>query len=125
MPFSLTFLILPLILHKDTREKIDYGTRISFPVWLSKNPEILINFEIRAKQLIQPTLLGLRFLLEQNKILINDDATLSVLDGSINKKSNDIENEPNECFKKSESVGKWFAKLQNEKTIYSSLGVRP
>ena len=38
LPFTLAFLVLPLVLHRQTRESLPTSTRTSVAVWASDNP---------------------------------------------------------------------------------------
>jgi len=55
VPFELMFLLLPVVLHKPTRECLPSSTRTHFPVWLQRHPEIRIDFANRVKDLIEIT----------------------------------------------------------------------
>ncbi|AFS81138.1 hypothetical protein NKOR_06285 [Candidatus Nitrosopumilus koreensis AR1] len=125
MPFPLLFLILPLVLHKETREKIEYGSRQNFSNWLNMNSEILIHFHKIAKDLVPVTKNSFWFLLEQNQISLDNNASITVLNYQINDTIDDVHDEKTECFKKAETIGRWFAKTRKIESIYSSLGVKP
>lgn len=122
-PYPLTFLVLPIVLHKKTREMISSKTRDHLDAWLHKHQEVRIGFAERAKQLIPITNEALTFLLNSDSVEVNDYAKLIMKDYSPNKINED--NEVSDCFKKSEIVGKWFAKSGNPITIYTMWGVRP
>jgi len=49
-PFPLIYLVLPLLLHKATRQSIN--SRTQFIVWKQSNEHHLIGFAERAKQLV-------------------------------------------------------------------------
>ncbi|MGQ0794878.1 MAG: three component ABC system middle component [Nitrosopumilaceae archaeon] len=122
-PYPLVFLVLPLILHQETRAKVPSFTRIPFHVWLHKNQNLLIGFAERAKQLVTITKEAIAFLasydvlkLEDGKFRVSNfepkyDAAISL----------DVK----DCFAKAEVLGKWFARTGTTATIYSMLGVQP
>lgn len=48
-PFPLTYLILPLVLHKETRSCINCKTKLL--VWVQRYPQLLIDFSQRTREL--------------------------------------------------------------------------
>ena len=123
-PFPLIYLILPLLLHKHTRELINSRTKML--IWLQRYPEITINFARRTKDLIQITNEAIEFLMQTEKIrLTNNGEVEIVITSKTISKSKFINDEIKECISKSEHVAKWFAGVGKVETIYVSLGVRP
>lgn len=124
-PFSLLYLILPLILHKNTRSRI--SSRTNMVVWLQKNPDVLVDFSMRARNLVVFTNEALEFLLHQ-KIMKIVNAKLSIVKKISKIKLDDFENldqEISECLKKSKDIGRWFSKMISEENIYAAWGVKP
>lgn len=122
-PYTLIYLILPMILHKSTRERI--SSRTNMVVWLQKNSDVLIGYPARASSLIPFTNEALEFLLEQMIINI-DDGKLSILKTiPKSKMSNFTDQEILECIQKAEHVGRWFAQMGAEENIYAAWGVKP
>ena len=122
-PYPLSFLILPIVLHKKTRDLINPRTKDHLDAWIHKHQEARIGFAERVHELIPITNEALMFLLNSNSLEVTDEAKFVVKNYSSQK--NTEENEVSECFKKSEIVGKWFAKDGNPTTIYTMWGVRP
>ena len=123
-PFPLVYLILPLILHKKTREKISSRTKLLN--WIQTNPDLLIGYAQRASSLIEITNEAIEFLLQTGIIKITDNAELKInfkIKGL--SKTKYIDNEIKDCLNKSEHVGKWFANTGKVETVYIGLGVRP
>lgn len=124
MPFPLVYLILPLVLHRKTRERIKSVTQMQ--IWIQRNPEMLIGFSERAKNLVSITNEAVEFLMQSGIITLTNNAELELaqLVKSINssKYTND---EIKDCINKSSSVAKWFAKSGTVETIYVSWGVKP
>ena len=124
MSFPLVYLILPLVLHRKTRERIKSVTQMQ--IWIQRNPEMLIGFADRAKNLVSITNEAVEFLMQSEIITLTNNAELELaqLVKSINssKYTND---EIKDCINKSSSVAKWFAKSGTVETIYVSWGVKP
>lgn len=124
MPFPLIYLILPLVLHKKTRERISSVTQMQ--VWIQRNPDVLIGFTERTNSMVKITNEAIEFLLQSGVINMTNNAELEQCklkkSLSSSKYTND---EINKCITKSSNVAKWFAKAGTVETIYTSWGVRP
>lgn len=124
MPFPLVYLILPLVLHKRTREIINSATQMQ--VWIQRNPDVLIGFAERANSLVKVTNEAVEFLLQSGVVNLTNNAELERCklkkSLSTNKYTND---EIKKCISKSSNVAKWFGKAGTVETIYTSWGVRP
>lgn len=122
-PFTLVYLILPIVLHKSTRERIN--SRTNMVVWIQRYPDVLIGFPSRAKSLVPFANEAVEFLLQQN-ILEIEHSELSVVKTLSKAKINAItDQEILECYKKAEHVGRWFAQMGAEENIYAVWGVKP
>lgn len=124
MPFPLVYLILPMVLHRKTRERIKSVTQMQ--IWLQRNPEMLIGFADRVKNMVPITNEALEFLMQGGIVTLTNNAELELTQLfkslSSSKHTND---EIKDCISKSSSVAKWFAKAGTVETIYISWGVRP
>ncbi|MEG0835734.1 MAG: three component ABC system middle component [Christensenellaceae bacterium] len=122
-PLVLAYLVLPIILHKYTRERI--SSRTYMQVWLQRNPEVLIGFARRAKSLTIITNEAIEFLL-QSQIIAFDAADIEITKPLRLSKQKCIDDpEILECFAKAEPIGKWFARAGAVENIYVGWGVRP
>lgn len=124
MPFPLVYLILPLVLHKKTRERISSVTQMQ--IWIQRNPDVLIGFAERANSMVKVTNEGVEILLQSGVINLTNNAELEQCNLkkslSPSKYTND---EIKKCITKSSNVARWFAKAGTVETIYTSWGVRP
>lgn len=122
--FPLIYLVLPLVLHKNTRRAIN--SRTAMLVWIQKYPELLIGFAERASDLVEITNEAVELLLQSELLQLTNEAGLQVNKTiKVMSKTRFIDAEIKECINKSEQVGKWFAMAGDVETIYISLGVRP
>jgi len=122
-PFPLTYLILPLVLHKQTRDAIN--SRIMLTQWVQTNQQLLIGFGRRAKDLVLITNEALEFLLQARMIQLTGDGTICTLPKKGLSKTKFANSEISQCITKSENVARWFANTGKVDTIYICLGVRP
>lgn len=123
MPFPISFLVLPLVLHKRTRDKLPETIRTSIPIWLQKNPELRVGFDRRAAGLTGYTREALLFLLLHKKITTADQLLVPAV-----KVLSDKEPESEEikdCLRRARFVGRWLARGGTPATLYALFGIRP
>jgi len=124
MPFPLVYLILPLLLHKRTREKINSRTQML--IWIQSNESLLVNFAERAKQLVQITNEAIELLLQSKLLTMDGTAELEVSRTQKALSETKLaDDEVKACIAKSKHIAKWFVKAGKVETIYIGLGVRP
>lgn len=124
LPFPLIYLVLPLVLHKETRANINSRTQLQ--LWIQRYPQLLIDFPKRARELVPITNESVEFLLQTGNIILtpNGELEISPTLKSLSK-TKFVDDEISECLKKGEHVAKWFVAAGKAETIYIELGVRP
>ncbi|WP_039653790.1 three component ABC system middle component [Clostridium tyrobutyricum] len=124
VPFMLIYLILPIVLHKNTRQLIN--SKSIMHTWIQKNAELLINFNKRTRNMIEITNEAVEFLLGCKIINISNTAEISIEKIiSTNKQKYTDDEEILDCINKAGHIGRWFAKSGSTEAIYSMWGVRP
>jgi len=124
-PFSLVFLILPIVLHKKTRENMPIRSSTYFHSWVEEHEFLFIDFSERVIQLNPFTKESFLFLLQHEAAHITDNGKIEIK--SYRKKIPKGENsgEIIEIFQKAERLGKWLRLTGNEQTIYMFLKIKP
>jgi hypothetical protein len=124
MPFSLSLLILPLSLHKDSREAIAAASRSYLLRTLEKNPQMLVGFGRRTNAMLPFSFEAMGLLLHTNCIIVSGDGRLTTVDKTVRKTVSGTE-ESISAQRVARYLGREFAKIGDRVTIYTSLGVRP
>lgn len=124
IPYSLAHLILPLSLHKSTREILAKGNRSYFLKVLEGNPQIQVGFAERAIGMRAFTQEGLGLLMQKECIAVDADGHLSLFPRTVTKAIKGTP-EGKECQNVAKYLGKQFARISDRVTIFSTLGVRP
>ena len=124
MPFSLALLVLPLCLHKDSRETLDSGKRGYLLKVIEKNPKLLVGFPERATQLLPFALEAFGILMERGCIQVTEAGRIRTVADKV-KKTVSGTAETVLCMRVARFVGKQFACIDDRITIYTALGVRP
>ncbi len=126
LPFPLLYLILPIILHKGTRDRVN--SRTNMVTWLQRNPDALVGFPERARNLVSFTNEAVEFLLLQHVVIIIGDGKLAITEKLSKSKIDKIakpDPEIQECIQRAAHVGRWFYNMRSEENIYATWGVKP
>lgn len=124
MPFSLSLLILPLCLHKGTREVIADSPRSYLLRTTEKNQQIVVGFADRVTQMLPYTFEGFGLLMEKGCITVSDDGRIQTVANKVRKTVKGT-GETVACQRVACIVGKEFARIADRVTIYTTLGIRP
>lgn len=127
LPFDLSFLVLPIVLHRVTRDALPTTTRTSLAVWIDDNPLVQSRVADRSCMLVQFTkeammFGGLRGVLEFQAGAISANPAWKK---SIAADLKDSTDEVRGCMKRAEFVGKWLASSGSSSTVMAIFGVRP
>jgi hypothetical protein len=124
MPFSLSLLILPLCLHKETREVLLERNRSYLLKVISSHPQLVVNLGTRARDLLPFTFEALGLLMQLGAFEVTSDGRLKAVPKGV-RKSIVGTPESTACQRVARFVGKEFARVADRVTIYTTLGVRP
>lgn len=127
MTFVESFLLLPMVLHRATRDALPRTTRTSLGVWLDENPSWQASVATRAKVLVPFTKDALlfagarRFLRLQDGLLAADHSWRRRVNAALRESTDEVRL----CAKRSAFVGAWFSEAGDATTVLSLIGVRP
>ena len=124
MPFSLSLLVLPLCLHKDTREVIAASPRSYLLKITEKNPHMQVGFADRTTAMLPYAFEGFSLLMERGCISVADDGRIPTAPDKVRKSIKGTE-ETKSCQKVARLVGKEFARIDDRVTVYTTFGIRP
>jgi len=123
-PFPLSFFVLPLVLHKKTREVLPSTIRTSIPMWLQRNPDVKVGFDERVEKTIPVTREAVAFLIRQGKLEVLTGGNLRVRDALKPDKDRGSK-EIKEPLLKARFVGRWFQRAGTPATVFALFGIRP
>ena len=127
MPIPIVFLVLPIVLHKPTRELLPPNVRTSLPAWIQENASVRILFYERAKSLIPYTKEAVLFGLVHKTLELQQNGKLqtNILDSKVSSLSQKLEEEVKECILRARFVGRWLAAAGSPQTVMALWGVCP
>jgi hypothetical protein len=123
MPFTLSLLILPLSLHRQSRETLQRGNRSYFLKVVAEHPEVQVGLGRRCTDVLPFTFEGLGLLMHLNTLSVHPDGRL--LPGAGVRKTIGGTQESVACQRVAAFLGKEFARIGDRGTIYAALGIRP
>lgn len=125
MSYSLSFLLLPLVLHKKLRETLPKTTSNEMGAWLRDHPEISVQFPSIAKRLVPFTKEAIIFGMQKKAVAVARSGKLvpGIVELSL-PRSWPRNSEPAFCYERSRFVGRWFAQTGSDATIFRLWGVR-
>lgn len=124
MPFSLTLLVLPLCLHRDSREVIVENSRSYLIKVVEKNQQIMVGFAERVTQMMPYAFEAFGLLMERGCIFVTEDGRIKTVHKKV-RKAIDGTVEIVACQKVARVVGKEFARIADRATVYTTFGIRP
>lgn len=124
IPFSLSLLVLPLCLQKDSREVIAARSRSYLLKITEKNPQVQVGFADRASTMLPYAFEGFGLLMERGCISIADDGRLQTVPDKVRKSVTGTD-ETKSCQRVARFIGKEFARIADRVTIYTTFGIRP
>ncbi|MCL6572883.1 MAG: DUF6521 family protein [Bacillus sp. (in: Bacteria)] len=124
-PYILSFLVLPIVLHRRTRESIPRKARLHMHAWLQENQYVKIGFADRARLLAPITKETLAFLLKAEAIKLDEQGGIVIRNYKCRNNSDIDDEEILDCFHKAQIIGRWLARSGSLTTIFAMWGVKP
>lgn len=127
LPLPLAFMILPIVLHKTTRESLPQNSQTSLAMWIQNNTHLRILFYERTLSLKPYTREALLFGLTHNWLQVTDGGHLQakISDSTVRKILRTLSGEARECILKSRFIGRWFASAGTVPTVMAFWGIQP
>ena len=121
MPWPLSFVVAPLVLHRSTRLELPSRISTHMATWVTRHPLMRAGFPYRAAALTEPVRAGLRFGLSHDGLLIDEGRIRSTLPDVIDRSEDDVSS----VLAKARFVGRWLNKLDQPSTAFALLGITP
>ena len=128
LPFSLCFLILPIVLHRATRSALPHSTITSVLAWIQDNREHLVDFAGRVQHLASITREAILFGVQHGTLSIASDGAIQCGASYLSpteKRTGLFTDEARDCIERAGFLGRWFAAAGTATVIYAAWGVRP
>lgn len=126
MPFEMAFVVAPLVLHEDTRERLP-TIAATMQLWIQENREVVIGFPRRAAEIVPFAREAIMFGVQRSVLKIETDGRLSKGSKKLvgvtpyQRNSDEIK----KIYSKSEFLGRWMTQQSNATTVFAMLGIKP
>jgi len=124
IPFSLSLLVLPLCLHKDSREVIAGSPRSYLLKTMENNPQVHVGFADRVTAMLPYAFEGFGLLMERGCISVANEGRIQTVPNKVRKSVTGTD-ETKSCQQVARIVGKEFARIADRVTVYTAFGIRP
>lgn len=126
-PFPLMYMVLPIVLHKPTRDALPPNIRTSLAAWLQENSSARVLFYERLVSLKPHTKEAIQFGMLFNWIVPRSGGFLETTfrESNINRVIRELTDEARECVMRARFLGKWFAAAGDTHTVMAFWGVCP
>ena len=128
LPFALSFLVLPIVLHRQTRLSLPGTTLTSLLPWIQDNRDGLVDFPKRVSRLRGITREALLFGAQHQTLVLTGDGCLKL--GSKHRSATErrtslFTDEARQCVDRAGFLGRWFSSAGTIATIYAAWEVAP
>lgn len=124
MPFSMSILILPLVLQRHSRELIQRGNRNYLLRVMADHPELQVGFAQRCTEMLPFTFEALGVLHSMSTLSVAEDGRMIVQPDGVRKTVSGTD-ETKGAQRVAIFIGKEFASIGRSSTIYTTMGIRP
>jgi len=128
LPFEMSFLVLPIVLHRETRESLPKVVRTSLAVWIEQNPLARPRIGDRARALVRFTKEAIMYGGLHGLLEVGSDGGIGAKQEWKKRIAGDLKDSSDEvrlCAKRAAFVGRWLAGSGTPDTVMAILGVRP
>jgi len=126
MPYPLTFMVLPIVLHKPTRESLPSSTKTSLAAWMQNNADAKVLYAERLLSLKPYTREAIQFGLLYSWIVLHHGWLVQTTfeEFRLTRILQNLDNEAKDCVSRAKLVGKWFALAGSAQTVMNLWGIR-
>ncbi|WP_162427267.1 three component ABC system middle component [Pontibacter pudoricolor] len=120
----LLFLVLPLVLHKTTRESLPKTSVTRLHVWVQQHQEVRVGLTQRTNALQPYTRESIIYAMQRNALSITTEG--GIIAPKMKKSNVDslVDTEASQCLDKALFLGRWFASAGSTVSVMSMFGLR-
>ncbi|UKB77365.1 three component ABC system middle component [Chryseobacterium sp. MEBOG07] len=123
LPFSLSVLILPIVLTSKIRERLPKTKATTLHSWINGNEDLKIGFALHVNSYLPFSREAIMFGIAHDSLSIDEDGNIDIRVRRKKLKQNN--DEVKSCITKAALLGKLFSKSGTPITIYSMFGIKP
>lgn len=124
LPWLFSFVVVPLILHKATREVSPTIKTTKLHSWIERNPSIRVGFSDRAKSMVPHVREALIFGASTGLLVCDDVGNMFAGPRMPRREAKTSSEEVRECFRRARTLGAVLANGGAEHTVLAMLGLQ-
>jgi hypothetical protein len=126
IPYPLSFVAMPVVLHKPTRVILPRSVRTSLAAWLGENTQVHVHFIERATSLVPTVKEGMLFGVNGQLLSLTSSQIMAApRPRAMVRFLRESSDEVRDCMEKAKFVGRWFASSGDYTTVMALWGVMP
>jgi hypothetical protein len=119
LPWPLSFVIAPLVLHRQTREALPSSVATHLGTWVSRNPVLRAGLPLRARSLVEPVREGLRFGLRHGLLTVEAGGAVRQATRLRPLDAGDLR----QVLNKATFAGRWVGRAEEPATVFALFGM--
>lgn len=124
MDFGLTFLVLPLVLQRATREALPKSTTAKFHAWIQDHEEVRVGLVKRMTTMVPLAKESMLFAMQHQALALGDNGLLLALPIKLTGFTPPSPSDTLECLKRATFLGRWFGINGNAGAILAAWGIQ-
>lgn len=125
LPYPLIFVVIPVVLHKATRDALPKRVSTKMHPWLESHQEVQVGFARRCASVVGHTQEAMIYGVASGFLQVANDGRLNSSARRFQTPGWPAKSEPAVCIQKALFVGRWMAHAGQTATIYAMWGIRP
>ena len=125
MPYPLSFVLLPIVLHRSTREALPNTLSTKMHPWIQQNQDARVGFAERCHAISGHIREAVLFAGLSGLISFSADARMKPTKASLKTPAWPTESESAVCLRRARFVGRWLANAGEVGTVFAMWGIRP
>lgn len=127
LPFVYSYIVLPIVIHPATRERMPVRTDTRLINWAERNPDVMTTFLRRVADLRNVSREGLLLITSSGMAEFGDCGSVKFTgaDRAIRKaETSSPSSEVTDCMKRAHFLGRWLAVSGAPAAVLTALGLR-
>lgn len=124
LPLPLAYVLLPLVLHKTTRDALPPSTRTRMLTWLATSPAARLGVPDRVRRVAPYVREALIFAVQHEVLSLDESARLWPATRRLRPYVPNAGSDAASCLSRAELLGRWFARSGDPATVLAAWGLQ-
>lgn len=124
LPLALAYVLLPVVLHKSTRDTLPATTRTRMLTWLATSPATRLGVADRIRSVAPYARETLLFAVRHDALTVDGDARLLPTRRRLRAYAPVEGSDAAACLRGADLLGRWFARAGDPATVLAAWGIQ-